>query len=245
MTNRKFTAFAHRGGGNDAIKQGYAENTVAAFTYAIEQGYTYLETDVRAGKDGTLYAWHGSGLERLLPWLPVNAASFNKPGGPQVSTLEDILQALPLGVCLSIDIKHQRAIEPLARVIIKTNAYDKVMVGSFMDSRATEVAQLVFAKSGRTIPATIGGIQTFFGLWWRSKRHPDAPWKTDKQAFWAPHKLVNPALLRAAHAAGLPLYAWTVNRPQDMKRLLDMGVDGMVTDELATLKAILQERQLW
>jgi glycerophosphoryl diester phosphodiesterase len=236
-------AFAHRGGGYDALDQGMTENTVEAFLYGASLGYSYLETDVRAASDGTLYAWHGVGIERVFAWRPldVNKAKMN---GHRVDTLEDIISALPKRVYLSVDIKHWRAIDPLVRVVKRTNSADRLLIGSFSNKRVRHAEEAIYQAMGKRVHTGMATVD-FAKLLTNSKRRAGRRFQTSRQACWAPYTLVTPALVATAHSANVAVLAWTVNNRADMEKLLDMGVDGILTDRLRLLKEVLQVRGQW
>ncbi|HZM31176.1 MAG TPA: glycerophosphodiester phosphodiesterase [Acidimicrobiales bacterium] len=239
-------AFAHQGAHAEG---GPGENTMAAFEAAVALGYRYLETDAHVTADGVLVAFHDDHLDRLtdragvigdLPWAEVGAARVR--GGEGVPLLEDLLTAWP-DVRINIDPKHDAAVDPLVELIRRTGTLDRVCFGAFSDKRLSriqaglgpgactsmgprQVARLVAAA--RRLPAgsfTAACVQVPT----RQGRIP----------------LVTPRFLAAAHARDLPVHVWTINDAADMHRLLDMGVDGIMTDRTDVLKKVLVERGSW
>jgi glycerophosphoryl diester phosphodiesterase len=236
-------AFAHRGGGYDAIEQGLTENTVEAFLHGTSLDYSYLETDVRAASDGTLYAWHGTGMERVLAWRSLDPAKV-RSGGRKIDTLEEVIAALPEHTFLSVDIKHWRAVDPLVRIVRRTNSADRLLVGSFSDKRIRSAEEAIYKAMGKRIQTGMATI-AFARLLASSKRSAGKPFQSNRRACWAPYTLITPALIRTAHAANVIVLAWTVNDRQDMERMLDMGVNGILTDRLQLLKEVLLARGQW
>ena len=237
-------AFAHRGGAGD-----WPENTMPAFEHAIGLGYRYLETDVHATADGVLLAFHDDRLDRVtdrtgeiaaLPYSVVAEALVD--GREPIPLLEDLLGTFP-DARVNIDPKHDDSVEPLIEVLERTRAVDRVCIGSFSDARLRtlrarlgpglctsmgpkEVARLrLDAISGRVHPSPTGCVQvpeSFRGV-----------------------TVTNAAVVRAAHRAGLQVHVWTVDDPAAMTRLLDLGVDGLMTDRPAVLKEVLTARGQW
>ena len=237
-------AFAHRGGAGD-----WPENTMPAFEHAVGLGYRYLETDVHATADGVLLAFHDDRLDRVtdrtgeiaaLPYSVVAEALVD--GREPFPLLEDLLGTFP-DARVNIDPKHDDSVEPLIEVLERTGAVDRVCIGSFSDARLRtlrarlgpglctsmgpkEVARLrLDAISGRVHPSPTGCVQipeSFRGV-----------------------TVTNAAVVRAAHRAGLQVHVWTVDDPVAMNRLLDLGVDGLMTDRPAALKEVLTARSQW
>ena len=175
-------AFAHRGGAGD-----WPENTMPAFEHAVGLGYRYLETDVHATADGVLLAFHDDRLDRVtdrtgeiatLPHAVVAEARVD--GREPIPLLEDLLGAFP-EARVNIDPKHDDSVEPLIEVLERTNAVDRVCIGSFSDARLRtlrarlgpglctsmgpkEVARLrLDALSGRVHPTPSGCVQVAWG----------------------------------------------------------------------------------
>ena len=129
-------AFAHRGGAAHA-----PENSWRAFEHAVGLGYRYLETDVQATADGVLIAFHDRTLDRVTGrpgrisrMAHRDVASALIHGTEPIPRLEDLVCAWP-DVRFNIDVKDAPAIAPLARVLQRTNSWDRVCVASFSASR--------------------------------------------------------------------------------------------------------------
>src|SRR5437773_2317009 len=129
-------AFAHRGGAAHA-----PENSWRAFEHAVGLGYEYLETDAQATADGVLLAFHDRTLGRTtgqpgrVSRLTLKDIARARVGGTEpIPVLEDLLAAWP-DVRFNIDVKDTPVIAPLARVLRRTNAWDRVCVVSFSASR--------------------------------------------------------------------------------------------------------------
>ncbi|WP_035791680.1 glycerophosphodiester phosphodiesterase [Kitasatospora mediocidica] len=248
-------AFAHRGG-----SLGGPENSLAAFAHAVELGYRYLETDAHVTADGVLIAFHDSRLERVtdgagavkdLPWRTVGAARI--AGTEPIPLLEDLLGAFPR-TRFNIDVKAARAAGPLVEAIRRTNAWDRVCVGSFSDARLAAVR----AAAGARL-ATSLGPRAVLGLRLRSlaqrtqpRSQASAPAPARQQALcvqvprsWAGLPVVDRAFVRTAHRLGLQVHVWTVDDPDQIRALLDLGVDGIMADHIDILRDVLIERGCW
>ena len=237
-------AFAHRGGAGD-----WPENTMPAFAGAVALGYRYVETDVHVTTDGVVLAFHDDHLDRVtdrtgeiasLPYATVAEARVD--GREPIPLLEDLLGSFP-EARVNIDPKHDGSVEPLIEVLRRCDAIERVCVGSFSDERIRRlrirlgaglctsmgpraVARLrLDALSGRVHPTPAGCVQI-----------PEAVRGVT---------VTNAAVVRAAHRVGLQVHVWTVDDPVAMDRLLDLGVDGIMTDRPAVLKDVLAKRGQW
>lgn len=238
-------AFAHRGGAADGL-----ENTTAQFRRAVESGYRYLETDVHATLDGKLVAFHDATLDRVtdgagriadLPWQEVGHARV--AGVEPVPLFEELLETFP-DVRWNVDVKAESALHPLLNLIARTDTWDRVCVGSFSEPRVARAQRLAGPRL-----ATSYGIGGVLGLRLRSWGIP-APLRRSAIAAQVPQSqsgvpVVDHRFVRAAHARGLQVHVWTVNEPQRMHRLLDLGVDGIMTDHIDTLRKVLEDRGTW
>ena len=238
-------AFAHRGGAADGL-----ENTVAQFRRAVEAGYRYLETDVHATADGRLVAFHDSTLDRMtdgagrigdLSWQDVSHARV--AGKEPVPLFEELLETFP-EARWNVDVKAEPALRPLLELLDRTGAWDRVCVGSFSEPRVARAQRLAGPRL-----ATSYGTRGILGLRLLSYGIP-AALRRSAVAAQVPESqsgipVVDHRFVRAAHARGLQVHVWTVNEPQRMHRLLDLGVDGIMTDHIDTLRKVLEDRDTW
>ncbi|CAK7282502.1 glycerophosphodiester phosphodiesterase [Streptomyces sp. RM1] len=238
-------AFAHRGGAADGV-----ENTEAQFRRAVETGYRYLETDVHATADGRLVAFHDATLDRVtdgagriadLPWARVRQARVG--GREPVPLFEELLDAFP-EARWNVDVKAEPALRPLLELIERTNAWDRVCVGSFSEARVMRAQRLAGPRL-----ATSFGTRGVLNLRLRSWGLPAAVRRSAVAAqvpvAQSGVPVVDHRFLRAAHALGLQVHVWTINDPDSMHRLLDLGVDGIMTDHIDTLRKVMEERGVW
>ncbi len=240
-------AFAHRGGAADGL-----ENSMAAFSRAVELGYRYLETDVHATADGELLAFHDASLDRVtdragrvtgLPWSEVSRARIG--GVEPIPRLADLLGAWP-DVRLNIDVKERSAIGPLVRELARTGAVDRVCVASFSGRRLAAVRAAVGPRlctsmaTGAVVRLRVAALHP---LTYRLApgRVPCA--QVPNRV--GPLRVVTAGLVAAAHAHGQRVHVWTVDDRAEMHRLLDLGVDGLMTDQLVTLRDVLRSRGHW
>ncbi|NUO40983.1 MAG: glycerophosphodiester phosphodiesterase, partial [Streptomyces sp.] len=224
--------FAHRGGAADGL-----ENTLPQFRRAVETGYRYLETDVHATADGKLVAFHDATLDRVtdgagriadLPWADVSRARV--AGQEPVPLFEELLETFP-DARWNVDLKAESALHPFLDLIERTNTWDRVCVGSFSEARVVRAQRLAGPRL-----ATSYGTRGVLNLRLRSWGVP-AALRRSAVAAQVPEaqsgiQVVDHRFVRAAHARGLHVHVWTINDPDRMHRLLDLGVDGIMTDHI-------------
>jgi glycerophosphoryl diester phosphodiesterase len=230
-------AVAHRGGMAEATA-----NSMEAFANTIALGYRYIETDVRATIDGKLYAWHGP-PDRKRDESPLDLQSLPVKERKTLPLLVDALRTFP-DTNFQIDPKHWYAVEPLADVIIKTKAMDRVCVGSFSDERTQAVAKLIFARTGKHLCTTMGP-RAIKRLFIYSLLPSIVKPRVASPVVMPPYQYVTKRFVRGAHAIDVKVVPWTVNERKDMIHLLGLEVDGLITDFPSRLKEVLQERGQW
>jgi glycerophosphoryl diester phosphodiesterase len=248
---RGVLAFAHRGGAFHPEIEGL-ENTLAAFRHAVDLGYRYLETDVHVTRDGVLMAFHDRALDRVtdgtgevarLSRDEIRAARIG--GRENVPTLGELFDAFP-GVRFNIDIKARGAVRPLADFVAAREAWDRVLVGSFSPGRLEAFRSLT---GGRVATgAHPREVAAYAGL--PSGRLATALSRGGPAALQVPYRrgrvpITTAGLVRRAHAAGLHVHVWTIDDPAEMHALLDLGVDGLMTDRTDILRDVLVERGQW
>lgn len=251
-------AFAHRGGAGEA-----PENTLAAFEIARSLGYRYLETDVHLTRDGVVVAFHDERLDRVTDrdaaicdltsaeLAAVDAGyTFSTDGGRtypfrgrgvHVSPLEEILVRWP-DARVNIDPKSDASVEPLAHLLGRLGAWERVCVGSFSDRRLRRIRAL---GAGRA--CTSMGPRAVAAAWSLapSGRMP----RLGAECLQVPVsqgrvRIVTRRFVRAAHRAGLAVHVWTINDEARADELLDLGVDGIMTDRLRLLRGVFARRGL-
>jgi glycerophosphoryl diester phosphodiesterase len=242
-------AMAHRGFSPDGL-----ENSMAAFRAAVELGYRYLEMDVHTTADGVLLVFHDPALDRVtdgqgrIARLPAATVAQARIGGLEpIPLFEEMVRAFP-GVRLNLDVKDWNSVPGLAAAIEKYAVHDQVLVTSFSDRRR----RAVLKRLSRPVAASAGVVSnalfTMLG--------PVLPAPVIRRVVRGIHALqvpvsygavrvVTPAFVRRAHRHGLQVHVWTINDPAEMHRLLDLGVDGIVTDRADLLKTVLQDRGQW
>jgi glycerophosphoryl diester phosphodiesterase len=237
--------FAHRGGTADGL-----ENTLRQFRRAVEAGYRYIETDVHATRDGKLVAFHDATLDRVtdgsgriaaLPWKEVSRARV--AGSEPLPLFEELLETFP-EVRWNVDVKAEEALLPFLNLVGHANAWDRICLGSFSEARVARAQRLAGPRL-----ATSYGTRGVLGLRLRSWGAPAAPRRTAVAAQVPEAQSGIPVadrrFVRAAHARGLQVHVWTVNDPARMHRLLDLGVDGIMTDHIDTLREVMEDRGVW
>ena len=221
---------------------------MAAFGRAVELGYRYLETDVHTTADGVVVAFHDDALDRVtdrtgriaaLPWAEVKRA---RVGGHPVPLLDEVLGTWP-EVRVNIDPKHDASVVPLVDVLRRTQAFHRVCVAAFSDRRLARFRRL----TGHQVCTGMGPgeIARLRVAAWGGLTGPFAAACVQVPIRYGRVPLVDRRLLSSAHRRGLPVHVWTIDDPIEMDRLLDLGVDGIMTDRPLVLKQVLQRRGQW
>jgi glycerophosphoryl diester phosphodiesterase len=235
--------FAHRGGASEV-----PENTLPAFEHAVRLGYRYVETDVHVTADGVLLAFHDDVLDRVtdrtgvigeLPWSTVSEAKVD--GIEPIPLFEDLLGAFP-ELRVNIDPKHDEAVEPLAEVLRRCDAVDRVCIGAFDDIRLERVRALLPGVCTSLGP--IGTLQLGMASTGQDIDELPSPCAQVPPSY-ADTEIVTEAFLAEAHRRGMQVHVWTIDDEDEMRRLLDLGVDGVMTDRPAVLREVLEARGAW
>jgi glycerophosphoryl diester phosphodiesterase len=231
--------FAHRGGALDQ-----SENTLVAFQGAVELGYRYIETDVHATSDGVLVAFHDDDLSRTcgrpgkiseLPWSEVQTARVD--GKEPIPLLTDLFDALPQAR-INIDCKADSAVDPLIGILRRTNALDRVCVGAFSDRRLKRIRKAL----GKGLCSSLAPMEV---VRWRLSLPPSGAQCAQVPVKYGPIPVVTARTLANAHRHDIAVHVWTIDDEDEMERLLDLGVDGIMTDRPTVLKSVLESRGEW
>ena len=221
---------------------------MAAFAAAVALGYRYVETDVHATVDGVLLAFHDHTLDRVTDMTgEIGSLSYTAVRGARVGTepiarLEDVLGTWP-DLRVHVDAKHLAAARPLMATLDRTGAHDRVCIGSFSDRTVralrrlshgrvctwmgrAEILALRLASLGVPVPRSSAGCTQV------PVRHSRLP-------------LVDRRFVDAAHRRDVDVHVWTINDRPEMERLLDLGVDAILSDRPTLLKEVFTARGLW
>lgn len=240
---------AHRG-----FSPAGLENSMAAFRAAVGLGYRYLETDVHTTSDGVLLVFHDESLDRVtdgkgrIGGLTAETVARARIGGVEpIPLFAELVTAFP-DVRLNLDVKDWGSVRSLAAAIEQYGVHDQVLIASFSDRRRRAVLRLL----SRPVAGSAGIVSNALFL----LLGPLLPAAVMRRALRGVHALqvpvrygavrvVTPGFIRRAHRHGLQVHVWTINDPAEMHRLLDLGVDGIVTDRADLLKKVLQDRGEW
>ncbi|MGO1172888.1 MAG: glycerophosphodiester phosphodiesterase family protein [Actinomycetaceae bacterium] len=244
-------AIAHRGGSDEV-----PENTAAAAAHAARLGVV-LETAVRLTADGEVVLFHDDDLARTtsatgpvesLTWQAVSALSV--AGGGPPARLVDVLADHP-DLRLNIDAKTDEVVGPLVGVLSDAGAPGRVCLASFSDDRLARIRDTLPAATslGRLgVARLVAGA--FLPLVGRALVAGVPGPEDGVVAVQVPESfrgvpVVTTSFVAAAHRRGLQVHVWTVNDRADMERLLDLGVDGIITDRPTVLVDVLGRRGPW
>ena len=248
---RPVIGIAHRGFSPDG-----AENSMTAFQAAVDLGYRHLETDVRVTGDGVALAFHDAILDRVtnsrgqlrrLSWQEVRTARIldREP----IPRLEEVLSAFGTEVSVNIDVKSDAAVGPALDAIRRTNAWHRVRLAAFSPARLLQLRRSAGpgTPSALTAPEVLALRHGRFGV--LPALLPGPPRRAGLAAQVPPRlgplEVLQPRFLAAARARGIEVHAWTVNRRAEMIRVLDLGVDAIITDRADLLRDVLRERGQW
>lgn len=248
-------AYAHRGGARDPEIRGL-ENTLAAFQHAVSMGYRYLETDVHLTRDGVLMAFHDDRLDRvtdsrgLIAQMSYAEVATARVGGEHpVPTMTELLEAFP-EVTFNIDLKADGTPRALAELLEATGDERRAVVGSFSAPRLVEFRRLTGGRVAtsahpREVAAYLLSPNAVV-----ARRVAPGPFS----ALQVPHRrrirgrtvtVVNRRFVQRAHANGKEVHVWTIDEPDEMRHLIELGVDGIMTDRTDVLKDVLEAKGLW
>ncbi|PRY70539.1 glycerophosphoryl diester phosphodiesterase [Glaciihabitans tibetensis] len=237
--------FAHRG-----LATGIADNTLLAFERALQAGAGYLELDVHASRDGVAVVAHDADLRRLAGSERTIASltlaelrTIDLGHAQRLSTLAEVLAAFPTAR-LNIDVKAQAAIPSVAKAIRRAGALDRVLVASFSERRRSATVKLLpgvasAASSTVLVLAVVAATLRLTPLLRFSLRRVHAVQIPES---FRGISLATRRMIDAFHGAGVEVHIWTVNERATMERLLDLGIDGLVTDRADVAVRLLEER---
>jgi glycerophosphoryl diester phosphodiesterase len=250
---------AHQGG-----EELRPSNTMVAFEHAVALGVDVLEMDIHASQDGVLVVMHDDTVDRTTDgngrlqdltlaqikqldagyyWTDDDGQSYPYRGqGITVPTLEELFIAFP-DMRMNIEIKQKSPsiVQPLCDLLRQYNMPDKVLIPSFHPETMTEFRDKC---PGVATSMTEPEIRRFFAL---NTVFLGSLFGPPGEAFQVPEysgdlHVVTPRFVRGAHGQNVAVHVWTVDDPADMQRLIDAGVDGIITDRPDLLLELLGRR---
>ncbi|MFG1988379.1 glycerophosphodiester phosphodiesterase [Actinoplanes sp. NPDC048988] len=239
-------AFAHRGGAAEGD-----ENTAEAFARAVALGYRYVETDVHATTDGVPVVFHDSSLLRLtgtdgrigaLSWPDLRTVRIG--GAAAIPRLDEVLDAWPT-IRFNIDVKAEAGAEPTVAAVRRAGANERVLLASFSDRRLARLRALAGPEVATSMgPAWVARLRLASLAGVRVSPPPSVA-AAQVPVRQGPVTIVDRRFVTTAHRSGLQVHVWTVDDPDEMNRLLDLGVDGIMTDRLDVLRNVYRTRHIW
>ena len=240
----KFLAFAHRGGNEFA-----PENSFRAFKSAVDIGYKYLETDVHLTKDGFLIAFHDdtldrvtdkSGLIRDLTLCEIKKAKI--AGTDEIPLLSELLNSFT-DCFFNIDCKVDETVQPLINLINNKDFINRVCIGSFSQKRINFIRKSL----GREVKTSMGPAEVILSkfLSYTSLGYNFKSSYTSIPIRRYGINLLDERNINYLKSNNQKVIAWTINDEDQMKMLINIGIDGIMTDNLTLLKKVLIEESLW
>lgn len=242
---------AHRGGGNEE-----PENSMTAFRRMRDKGFRYIETDTHATRDGVVVVFHdpvldrvtdASGLIKNYTWRELS--SITDHSGNPIMRLDEVLEEFP-DIVFNIDAKVNSVVNPLISTLKRTDAIRRVSLASFSETRlkylrlklpgvrsslgTAAIAHLVLAAHGSArarsrlatgVPGPKRGVEV-----------------VQVPLSYGPKKIVDERFIALSHDRGLAVQVWTINDADTMNELLDLGVDGIITDEPTLARELINAR---
>jgi glycerophosphoryl diester phosphodiesterase len=241
------------------------ENTMAAFERAVAQGAVILESDVHATRDAALVLIHDDVLERTtdgsgrvaehsleeLRRLDAGhrfapAQGFPERGrGHRIPTLEEALLAFPrLRFNLELKERMPALVEGTVELVRRLGREDSVLLVAARDDTMADLrAHLAKTGARPAVGASAGDVLAFVRAALDGKAPPPGPMALQVPPDFGGRALVTRAFVAHAHAHDLAVHVWTVNEPDEMARLLDLGVDGIMSDFPGRLAELVAKRR--
>ena len=209
----------------------------------MDLGYRFLETDVHLSRDGVVYAFHDANLQRLTgrvgllrDYASHELDELRIDGREPLPRMADLLAAFP-DACFSIDVKADDAVDATVDLIRSTGADDRVLIGAFAHKRI------------RRLRAALPGVVSCLSQAEVTRFVAGGPVPTGTVASvpvtYRGIRVITPRFVARARRRGVTVYAWTIDDRAEMEMLLDLGVDGIVSDRPDVLRALLLERGQW
>ena len=256
------TVIGHRGASGEL-----PENTLASFERALARGAAILESDVHATRDGALVLIHDDVLERTTDghgrvadrdlaelraldagylFAPAEAGRFPFRGqGLRIPTLDEAFEAFP-GARWNLELKERlpALVEGTVERVRRAGAEERVLLAASDDGLMADLrAHLAKTGARPAVGASAGDVLRFVRAALAGKAPPPGPMALQVPPDFAGRPLVTRSFVEHAHRHDLVVHVWTVNEPDEMHRLLDLGVDGIMSDFPGRVAAVVAARR--
>lgn len=242
---------AHRGGPGK-----HPENSIDAFEAMVDKGFTYIETDTHATADGELVLIHdplldrttdGSGPISMKTWDEVK--TVHDQSGRRPLLLREALERFP-ALDFNVDIKADSAVAPIIELVKSGGYHDRVLLASFSEKRLRAVRKALPGVATSVGAAAVSALVLARHAPARMRRHllSQVPGTAQGVAcaqlpeVFRGVRILDERLVEVTHSLGLAVHVWTVNEAMDMARLLDIGVDGLITDRPTLAREVIETR---
>lgn len=237
------------------------ENTLPSFHRAVEVGVDAVELDLHTVRTGELVVIHDATVDRTTNGTgPVESMSLEalkaleaghgftpdggesfpfRGGGLEVPTLDEVLAEIP-DLPVIAEIKSARAGVALGNWLVESSEADRILVGGFRRAEVEPAGRRARWRCAYTEELRAYVLLGKLGLAGFATPDVDAAMVPERRRAL---RVVTPRFVRQAHADGLGVFVWTVNRPDDARRLFEWGVDGLVSDYPAVIRRIACERR--
>ncbi|MEL0243334.1 MAG: glycerophosphodiester phosphodiesterase family protein [Gammaproteobacteria bacterium] len=234
-----FQPFVHRGNSVN-----FTENTLEAFQAAVNLGYKYIETDLRMTKDGEIVTFHDESIYRVsgehknicdLTYAELTDIPLKRGG--HIPKLTEVMEQFP-DTKFNVDLKIRGLVNKVAKIIDSHNAYNRICIASFDTKRlrafkkirnqaciSMGILDVVFLKLFKYLINSVDCIQI--------------------PLHWKGIKVLDNNLIKTAHSKDLKVHVWTINSQETMETLIDMKVDGIMTDDAELLKNVCLKSNLF
>ena len=232
----EFQGFVHRG--DTSI---FLENTIEAFQSAVSLGYQYLETYLRETSDGKIITFHDPNLKRITGAnITISETKFSDirmrrlPSREIIPTIDELLEEFPDSF-FNMDLKVNQIEEKVLKKINSHNALERVCLGSFNSKTIKKINSLE-----PKILTSMGISQVIMYKFFQKKNLSKL---IQIPTHWKGIKVITKKFIDRLHNDGLKVHVWTVNKETEMQSLIDLGVDGIMTDNASGLIKVMKQNK--
>ena len=232
----EFQGFVHRG--DTSI---FLENTIEAFQSAVSLGYQYLETDLRETSDGKIITFHDPNLKRITGAnITISETKFSDirmrrlPSREIIPTIDELLEEFPDSF-FNMDLKVNQIEEKVLKKINSHNALERVCLGSFNSKTIKKINSLE-----PKILTSMGISQVIMYKFFQKKNISKL---IQIPTRWNGIKVITKKFIDRLHNDGLKVHVWTINKETEMQSLIDLGVDGIMTDNASGLIKVMKQNK--